>query len=92
MYLVTTSVLERGVTVKNLQVLVYHADEEEIYDAATLIQIAGRVGRKKNFEEGNVLFFGERKTKAIKEAIKEIEKTNGDLQGLLQKYPQSKLG
>ena len=45
MYLVTTAVLERGVTVKDLQVIVFKADHP-IYDAASLIQIAGRAGRK----------------------------------------------
>ena len=82
-FLVTTSVLERGVTLKNLQVIVLHADEENIYDAATLIQIAGRVGRKKGFEKGDVLFLGEKKTESIKSAIGEIEKSNGNLQSLL---------
>ena len=81
--MVTTSVLERGVTLKNLQVIVLHADEENIYDAATLIQIAGRVGRKKGFEKGDVLFLGEKKTESIKSAIGEIEKSNENLQSLL---------
>ena len=50
-YLVTTAVLERGVTVKDLQVIVYHADHP-IYDSYSLIQIAGRAGRKKEAPEG----------------------------------------
>lgn len=78
-YLVATSVLERGVTVKNLQVLIYHADLESIYDQATLIQIAGRAGRKKDAPEGDVYFFASRSTKSIEGAIHEIEECNRSL-------------
>lgn len=75
-YLVTTSVLERGVTVKELQVIIFHADYEEIYDVSSLIQIAGRVGRKKEAPDGMVLFLANKKTSAMEGAIKEIEASN----------------
>jgi competence protein ComFA len=78
-YLVTTSVLERGVTIKNLQVLVYHSDDERIYDSAALIQMAGRVGRKSEAPDGEVIFLGEKKTKAMESALKEIRFCNGFL-------------
>jgi late competence protein required for DNA uptake (superfamily II DNA/RNA helicase) len=45
-YLVTTAVLERGVTVKNLQVIVLKAITKYIRQGA-LIQIAGRGGEEK---------------------------------------------
>ena len=45
-YLVTTAVLERGVTVKDLQVIVFKANHN-VYNQYSLIQIAGRAGRKK---------------------------------------------
>jgi len=75
-FLVTTSVLERGVTVKNLQVIVYKADQESIYDSATLIQIAGRVGRKADAPDGEVLFLAQKATGAMEEAINEIKYCN----------------
>lgn len=75
-YLVTTSVLERGVTIKNLQVVVYGADVEGIYDKATLIQIAGRAGRKIDAPDGDVFFLGEKKTKSMQEAEDEIKYCN----------------
>lgn len=75
-YLVTTSILERGVTVKNLAVLVSHADQVAIYDAPALVQIAGRAGRKKGYEKGEVFFYGAVKTSAIGEAIRWIEACN----------------
>lgn len=77
-YLVTTSILERGVTVKNLQVLVYKSDTKYIYNADTLIQIAGRAGRKKKYEDGEVVFYGAIKNKYIIESIERIKKSNGE--------------
>ncbi len=75
-YLVTTSVLERGVTFKNLQVIVLEADEESIYNSATLIQIAGRVGRKMDAPKGDVIFLAEVETLSIRRAIDEIKFCN----------------
>ena len=53
--LVTTTILERGVTFKNLQVLVLDADNA-LFDAQTLIQIAGRVGRNSQAPGGKIIF------------------------------------
>ena len=74
-YLVTTAVLERGVTVKGVQVIVYGADDP-IYDSAALIQIAGRVGRKKGAEDGDVFFLAKEESKSMRKAIKEIQFCN----------------
>lgn len=75
-YLVTTSVLERGVTFKNLQVIVTHADREDIYSSSTLIQIAGRVGRKIDAPGGDVLFLCEKEDESMRRAIHEIQFCN----------------
>jgi competence protein ComFA len=74
-YLVTTAVLERGVTVKGVQVVVYGADDP-IYDSAALIQIAGRVGRKKGAEDGDVFFLAKEESKSMRKAINEIQFCN----------------
>ena len=74
-FLITTAVLERGVTVKNLQVIVYEADHY-LYDESTLVQISGRVGRKYDAPEGEVVFIGSKRTSAINNAIKQIEQKN----------------
>ena len=74
-YLVTTSVLERGVTVRNLQVIVCQSDHK-IYDKGTLIQIAGRVGRKPDAPEGDVFFLACRTTKDMVDAINDIRTSN----------------
>lgn len=80
-YIVTTAVLERGVTVRNVQVVVYLADHM-VYDRHTLIQIAGRVGRKKDAPEGEVIFLANQENEEIINAIEEIERANRNLQDL----------
>lgn len=80
-YLVTTTVLERGVTIVGLQVIIYGADSS-IYDSASLIQIAGRVGRKKEESDGEVIFIGTKKTQSIKAAISDINEKNTYLQNV----------
>lgn len=75
-FLITTSVLERGVTIKNLQVLVFHADNKSIYDSSTLIQISGRVGRKMDSPDGEVVFFAQKQTEEMSDAIRKIEHYN----------------
>lgn len=74
-FLVTTAVLERGVTVKNLQVIIYQSDHQ-IYNDKTLIQISGRVGRKKDAPEGKVIFLSDKKTSHMEKAIRDIETKN----------------
>jgi competence protein ComFA len=65
-FLVASTVLERGVTIPNLDVLVLLADNETVFDSPTLIQIAGRCGRKG--EPGRVVLIGKNITKAMRES------------------------
>lgn len=74
-YLVTTAVLERGVTIKNLQIIIFDADDN-LYDEYALIQIAGRVGRKFDAPEGEAIFLANKETKAIRNAIDTIKNRN----------------
>ncbi|HFJ9449944.1 DNA/RNA helicase [Bacillus anthracis] len=82
--LVTTTILERGVTVKNLQAAVLGA-EEEIFSESALVQIAGRAGR--SFEEpyGEVVYFHYGKTESMVLAKKHIQSMNKNAkeQGLI---------
>ena len=84
MYLVTTSVLERGVTVKDLQVIVYKANNS-IYTSGVLVQISGRVGRKIDAPIGEVIFLANEINEEIKESIRLIKENNKALQDLLQR-------
>jgi len=74
-YLVTTAVLERGVTIRDLQVIVFGSDDK-IYDSAALIQIAGRAGRKADAPNGEVLFLANKESAGMHDAIKEIKYCN----------------
>lgn len=76
--LFTTSVLERGVTVKDLQVVVFNADHK-LYTEQVLIQISGRVGRKIGATKGDVIFICEKETNDIKNCISKIESANKTL-------------
>jgi Superfamily II DNA/RNA helicase required for DNA uptake (late competence protein) len=74
--LVTTTILERGVTYKGLQVIVLDADAT-IFDAQTLIQIAGRVGRNIAMPTGEIIFcYQNNYTNAMKKARLYHQKAN----------------
>jgi len=81
-FLITTAVLERGVTLKNLQVIIFHANHK-IYNTSSLIQISGRVGRVKDAPTGDIIFLGENKTNDMEEAIRKTNEANKHLQRLL---------
>ena len=76
--LFTTSILERGVTVSNLQVIVIKADSR-VFTSYALIQIAGRVGRKKDCPTGEVYFMCKEDNDEIRKSIREIVDANKSL-------------
>ncbi|MBK0347963.1 DEAD/DEAH box helicase family protein [Aerococcaceae bacterium zg-ZJ1578] len=53
--LITTTILERGVTFKNCQVLIVGAEDVK-YSEAALIQMSGRVGRNPQFPTGRLIY------------------------------------
>lgn len=75
-FLVTTTIMERGVTIPRLNVLVLHSEQEKIFNTASLIQMAGRVGRKEEYPQGRVLFWGDKITFSMLEAKKIIKSFN----------------
>ena len=74
--LVSTTVLERGVTVPFLDVVVFAADTERVWDAASLVQMAGRAGRSPADPSGRVVFLAARVTPAMREARETIVRLN----------------
>ncbi len=75
--LISTTILERGVTFSKINVLVFDADNYT-YNLAALVQIAGRVNRKIDDQEGEVIFGFHNKNEVIIKAIKQIEKMNAN--------------
>lgn len=73
--ILSTLVLERGVTFKNVNVIVYLADHK-LFSYENLVQISGRVGRNYLYPHGKILFLANVKNKNIKRAIKFIKKCN----------------
>lgn len=73
--LVTTTILERGITIDNVQVIILYGNNR-IYSCETLIQICGRVGRKIDNPSGSITIFTPYKTKAIRQCIETIKQDN----------------
>ncbi len=73
--LLTTTILERGITIENVHVAVVGA-EQAIFTASALIQISGRVGRSSKFPDGDIVFFHHGITLAMDEAKHSIEGWN----------------
>lgn len=73
--LVTTTILERGVTIPNVQVGVL-GSESTIFTESALVQISGRVGRHPDYCTGDVFLFHFGLTRSMKQAKKHIVKMN----------------
>ena len=73
--LVTTTILERGVTIQDVQVGVLGA-ESTIFTESALVQISGRAGRHPEYSTGDVFFFHFGLTRRMKQAKKHIVKMN----------------
>ncbi|MDR1521980.1 MAG: DEAD/DEAH box helicase [Streptococcaceae bacterium] len=84
-FLLTTSILERGITFSKLSVIVLGANHH-IFTKATLIQISGRVGRSSERVDGKLYFLHDGKSQAMICARDEIKKMNclAKKRGLIQ--------
>lgn len=71
----TTTVLERGITIPNVQVLVWNANHP-VFTLSVLVQIAGRVGRVAPFYNGQVVFMANEMSGAMQECKKIIQTQN----------------
>lgn len=73
--LISTTILERGVTFPCVDVFVVEANHC-LFSRSALVQIAGRVGRSMERSTGELIFFHDGTTMAIEKAIKEIREMN----------------
>ena len=87
-FLITTMILERGVTIPNIDVAIFSA-EHDIYEESALVQISGRVGRNPQWPTGEIIFFHHGITKAMEDAKSQIITMNksANEQGLLKELP-----
>lgn len=74
-YLVTTTILERGVTFKNLDLMVWDATDTN-FSRSSLVQIAGRVGRSNTRPDGDVYFVVDHYSLRVKQAAAQIRHLN----------------
>lgn len=73
--LVSTTILERGVTFPLVDVFVLESNHR-LFTKSALVQISGRVGRSKERPTGKLLFLSDGITREMKKAIKEIKEMN----------------
>jgi len=74
-HLLTTTVLERGVTFSDIDVAILKADHP-VFDLAVLTQIAGRAGRDPKYPIGEVKFLCLRSTSALRNCQRDLRKVN----------------
>ena len=73
--LISTTILERGVTFPRVDVFVVEANHQ-LFTKSSLVQIGGRVGRSMDRPTGELIFFHDGLNQSIKKAIKEIKQMN----------------
>ena len=70
-----TTVMERGLTIENVQVCVYQADSR-IFDEASLVQMAGRAGRTLSHPDGDVLFLCRHRSGKAEQCAASLQEAN----------------
>ena len=73
--LITTTILERGVTFPSVDVVILDAGHH-VFDEAAIVQIAGRAGRSPLDPKGDVILIHQGITESMNAAIKHIEGMN----------------
>lgn len=81
-FLFTSTILERGITLKGVNVIVLEADHC-VFDEASLIQIVGRVGRSKDQPTGEAYLLARHTSLGMKRCVEAIKRMNGSLPNLL---------
>ncbi|USS87809.1 DEAD/DEAH box helicase family protein [Fructilactobacillus hinvesii] len=75
LFLVTTTILERGVTFPGIDVIILGGDDR-VFSVASLVQMAGRVGRKATCPTGHVDCIVSGYTKNVRKARQQIAHMN----------------
>lgn len=83
-FLISTTILERGITIKGIDILILHADHA-VFNEASLIQMIGRVGRSIEMPTGEGVFLCTKITKDIKRCMHALKKMNENVSVTQQK-------
>ena len=75
--LISTTLLERGITIPDVYVFVYQANHS-VFTCSSLIQIFGRIGRSFTSPEGKGICLCSTYSDAIKNCIKQLKQMNQD--------------
>ncbi|MFQ6761872.1 DEAD/DEAH box helicase [Limosilactobacillus reuteri] len=81
-FLVTTSILERGVTFPEIDVYVLGADDP-VFSSSALVQIAGRAGRSQSRPTGRVIFWINCNCRQVSQAVSQVKYLNRKGQRLI---------
>ena len=73
----STTVLERGITIKGISVIIY--DYGNIFDQSNLIQMLGRVNRGIGDNEGKTFLFTDRYSRKLAQTMKYLKEANSYL-------------
>lgn len=73
--LITTTILERGVTFPQCHVFVVGAEHPQ-FNMSSLVQISGRVGRRPDYPTGTLIFGHFGRSKSMVQAREEIQQMN----------------
>lgn len=85
-FLVTTSILERGVTFPGIDVYVLGADDP-VFSSSALVQIAGRAGRAQSRPTGRVIFWINCNCRQVNQAVSQVKYLNRKGQRLIDGVP-----
>ena len=77
----TSIILERGITIKDVNVIVFNANHS-VFKYETLIQICGRVGRHYLYPQGEITFYATKNDKKFDDVISRINYANESLSDL----------
>lgn len=73
--LISTTLLERGITIPDVQVIVYDANHS-VFTTSSLIQIYGRIGRSMKNPKGEGICLCDNYNKSIKDCINQLKMMN----------------
>ena len=74
-FIFATTVLERGITIPDLE-MVTIIDRNDLFDEANLVQMLGRVGRGLSREAGKTFIIADRNRKQIRQTLAYLQKAN----------------